>query len=108
MTSENKMELWEILVPASNNKDKEFSYEHHKKWDAFVKNITGGLTVMKTAKGQWISPTTGVEYRDRMIPCRIACTEDQINQIIDFTIDHYEQEAVMAYRISTNVIIRHK
>ena len=43
-------ELWEILVPASNNKDKEFSYEHHKAWDAFVKNITGGLTVMKTAK----------------------------------------------------------
>jgi hypothetical protein len=101
-------ELWEILVPASNNKDKEFTYEHHKEWDAFVKNITGGLTVMKTAKGQWVSPRTGVEYLDRIIPCRIACSEQQINEIIAFTIKHYDQEAVMAYRISTKVIIMHK
>ena len=101
-------ELWEILVPASNNKDKEFSYEHHKAWDAFVKNITGGLTVMKTAKGQWVSPITGVEYLDRIIPCRIACTEEQIKKIVLFTIKHYDQEAVMAYQISTKVIIKHK
>lgn len=101
-------ELWEILVPASDNTDKEFSYEHHKAWDAFVKNITGGLTVMKTAKGQWVSPRTGVEYLDRIIPCRIACSEEQINEIIAFTLKHYDQEAVMAYRISTKVIIKHK
>jgi hypothetical protein len=101
-------ELWEILVPASNNKHLNFSYAHHKKWDAFVKNITGGLTVMKTAKGQWISPVTGIEYLDRVIPCRIACSEEQINDIIAFTIKHYDQEAVMAYRISEKVIIRHK
>ena len=102
-------ELWEILVPASDNKDnRKFTYEHHKAWDAFVKNITGGLTVMKTAKGQWISPVTGVEYIDRVIPCRIACSEEQINEIIAFTIKHYDQEAVMAYRISERVIIQHK
>jgi len=101
-------ELWEILVPASNNKEKEFTYKHHKAWDEFVKNITGGLTVMKTAKGQWVSPITGVEYLDRIIPCRIACTEEQINEIIAFTMKHYSQEAVMAYQISTKVIITHK
>jgi hypothetical protein len=99
-------ELWEILVPASNGKDR-FSYEHHKQWDSFVKNITGGVTVMKPAKGQWVSPT-GKLYIDRMIPCRIVCSEEQISEIIDFTIDHYNQEAVLAYRISTNVILRHK
>ena len=46
-----KPELWEILVPASNNKDSKFSYEHHKEWDAFVKKITNGVTITRTAKG---------------------------------------------------------
>lgn len=102
-----KTELWEILVPASNNKDLQFTYEHHKEWDEYVKNLTGGVTIMKTAKGQWVSPD-GKLYIDRMIPCRIVCSEDQISDIIDFTIEHYSQEAVLAYRISTNVILRHK
>jgi hypothetical protein len=100
-------ELWEILVPASNNKDKKFSYEHHKEWDAFVKQITGGVTIMKTAKGQWLSPT-GKLYVDRMIPCRIVCNEEQMNEIINFTIEHYDQEAVLAYKISNNVILKYK
>ncbi len=102
-----KTELWEILVPASNNSDQKFTYDHHKEWDAFVKKITGGVTIMKTAKGEWVSPT-GKLYIDRSIPCRIVCTEEQISEIIDFTIDHYKQEAVLAYRISTNVILRQK
>jgi len=100
-------ELWEILVPASNNKELKFTYDHHKEWDAFVKEITGGVTIMKTAKGEWVSPT-GKLYIDRMIPCRIVCNEEEISKIIDFTITHYKQEAVLAYRISDNVILRHK
>ena len=102
-----KTELWEILVPASNNKDKEFTYEHHKAWDEFVKNLTGGVTIMKTAKGQWINPK-GELYKDRMIPCRIICTKEQIIKIIDFTIEHYDQEAVLAFKISDDVILRYK
>jgi len=101
-----KKELWEILVPASNN-EQSFSYEHHKKWDEFVKSISGGITITKTVKGEWINPD-GKLYIDRMIPCRIVCNEDQINEIIDFTLEHYNQEAILAYRISTNVILRHK
>lgn len=102
-----KTELWEILVPASNNKDKEFTYEHHKAWDAFVKDLAGGVTIMKTAKGQWVSPE-GELYKDRMIPCRIVCNKKQIIKIIDFTIQHYDQEAVLAFKISEEVILRHK
>jgi len=102
-----KTEMWEILVPASNNKDQNFTYEHHKEWDAFVKKITGGVTIMKTTKGEWVSPT-GQLYIDRMIPCRIFCNEEQINMIVDFTIKHYNQEAVLCYRISDNVILKHK
>jgi hypothetical protein len=99
--------LYEILVPASNNKDLQFSYEHHKKWDDFVINVAKGVTILKTGKGQWVSPT-GQLYKDRVIPCRIACTREEIDKIIDFTIQHYQQEAVMAYCISEEVIIKHK
>lgn len=102
-----KTELWEILVPALSKKNKKFTYNHHKEWDEFVKKITGGVTIMKTAKGQWISPT-GKIYIDRIIPCKIVCSEEQISEIIDFTIEHYNQEAVLAYRVSTNVILRHR
>ena len=96
--------LYEILVPASN-KDRVFSYTHHKEWDAFVTSLTGGVTIMKTAKGEWYSPS-GELFRDRMIPCKISCTEEEIHKIINFTIRHYKQEAVMAYLISEEVIIK--
>lgn len=98
--------LWEILVPASNGKEK-FSYEHHKEWDAYVKSLSGGLTILKTGKGYWYDPD-GKEYKDRIIPVRISCDELTIHKIIDFTITHYSQEAVMCYLISTHVIIKHK
>lgn len=102
-----KTELWEILVPASNNKDLRFTYDHHKAWDAYVKKLSGGITIMKTAKGEWVSPD-GKLYVDRVIPCRIICTEEEINKIVDFTIVHYKQEAVLAYRISKRVVLRYK
>jgi hypothetical protein len=94
--------MWEILVPASGNDDQKFSYEHHKLWDEFVKSIAGGLTINKTAKGEWISPS-GALFRDRMIPVRILCTEEDIEKIIKYTISHYDQEAVLAYEVSDHV-----
>ena len=38
-----------------------------------------------------------------MIPVRIYCTEYQIDKIIEFTMVHYDQEAILAYRISDKV-----
>ena len=94
-----KLKLWKILVPASGNNGKDFTYEHHKAWDAFVRSLTGGVTILKTAKGQWVSPN-GQLYNDRMIPCEINCTKRQIIEIALFTKKHYEQEAVAYYKIS--------
>lgn len=100
-------QLWEILVPASYGKTR-FTMEHHWAWDAFVEELTGGLTVMRAAKGTWISPE-GDKYLDRIIPVRIAVDNSEtLQKIIDFTITHYKQEAVMAYMISEHVIIKHK
>lgn len=98
-----KDKMWEILVPASS-KMQEFTYDHHKIWDEFVVQLAGGLTILKTAKGEWTSPDN-VRFKDRMIPVRIKCSKKQIKKIIDFTIKHYNQEAVLAYKVSSDVLL---
>jgi hypothetical protein len=85
----------------------EFPVEHHQKWDEFVRKLTGGVTIMKSAKGHWLSPA-GKLFSEKVIPCSIMCTEDQIKIIADFTINHYKQEAVMYFKITDETFIRHK
>ncbi len=101
-----KKHMWEILVPASS-KEQEFSYEHHKKWDEYVKSLAGGLTILRTAKGEWISPN-GISISDRVIPVRITCKKKHIKKIIKFTLTHYNQQAVLAYKVSNKVILKHR
>lgn len=100
-------ELWEILVPHAFNNGTKVDIAHHHRWDDHVRDIAGGLTILKTAQGIWESPD-GAIFRERMIPVRIACNEEQIRAIVDFTIAHYDQIAVMAYRVSEHVIIKHR
>jgi hypothetical protein len=96
--------LWEILVPCRvNNRGVPFS--HHKAWDEKVRLISGGLTIYRTAIGQWIS-SSGKAIRERMIPVRIICSEEQINEIADIVADHYKQEAVMFYLVSTKAFVK--
>ena len=85
--------------------DKPVRTRHHKNWDSFVRNITCGLTILKPCKGQWIDKSK--LYEERVIPVRIACTRKQLDKIIDFTIKHYRQIAVMAYKISDEVIVKY-
>jgi len=94
--------LWEILVPKYSNKGKEFPLKHHHAWDEKVRQIAGGVTILKTAKGQWTS-TKGRLFAEKMIPVRVYCTEKEIEKIIQLTLEHYSQEAVMAYELSSNV-----
>jgi len=101
----DKLHLWEILVPATINGVKIVKH-WHKKWDEFVVETTGGVTVLTKAVGQWSSNQGHI--LDELIPVRIACTVEQIDKIIDFTIKHYKQEAVMAYQVSMNVIVKHQ
>jgi hypothetical protein len=100
-------ELWEILVPTEMDSI-EITKDYHKEWDEFVRSISGGLTLMYPSQGQWVEPKSGELYMELMIPVRIACSEQQIDYIIDFTLSHYKQKAVMAYQLSTKVIIRER
>lgn len=100
-------ELWEILVPTTMN-DKPVRKRHHQQWDNYVRKLSGGLTVLHPAKGQWIEPDSGKLLSERMIPVRVACTKKHIDKIIEFTLTHYNQLAVMAYKLSNEVIIKER
>jgi hypothetical protein len=49
--------------------------------------------------------SSGNLFAERMIPVRIACNREQITQILKTTMEFYDQEAVMAYKVSEDVII---
>lgn len=101
------MELWEILVPTIRPDGRPIRTRFHRVWDAKVREITGGLTILPVAKGQWIAPD-GELFIERMIPVRIACTRDQIEAIVTMTLSYYDQQAVLAYRVGDEVILRRK
>ncbi|RDJ35137.1 MAG: hypothetical protein DWQ19_09895 [Crenarchaeota archaeon] len=103
------MELWEILVPTlMGDTQKPIKTKHHRNWDQFVRKLSGGLTILHPAKGQWLRPESNELVEERMIPVRIACTEKDIQKIIKFTLQHYRQEVVMAYQISAKVLMVEK
>lgn len=95
--------MWEIFVPASSD-DNEFTYDHHKQFDEYVKQKAGGITILRGAKGEWISPE-GKLFKDRIIPCRICCSQCDILGIMKFALKHYRQKAIMAYKISDQVLM---
>lgn len=98
------MEMWEILVPTITNEGKPIKTRFHKAWDKKVYSITKGLTILQPTKGKWVSPT-GTLFAERMIPVRIACSEDQIREIMIMSKKYYDQLAIMSYRISDHVIL---
>jgi hypothetical protein len=102
----DSIELWEVLVPTMRANGKPIKTRFHRVWDSKVREITGGLTILPVAKGQWVSPDK-VLFVERMIPVRIACTREQLERILTMTIKYYEQLAIMATRVSDLVIMRY-
>lgn len=100
-------ELWEILVPTIRNNGRPIRARFHRVWDKKVYDIAGGVTIMTPSRGKWVSPD-GNLFEERMIPVRIVATREQIDQIVNMTIDYYEQIAVLAYKISDEVILKYK
>jgi hypothetical protein len=98
--------IWEILVPTCFNDGKPIRTRFHRVWDSKVREISGGLTILTPAKGQWISPD-GDLYAERMIPVRIICSRNEIEKIISLSMKYYKQKAILAYKISSEFILKH-
>lgn len=101
------MLLWEILVPTVRKDGKPYRTRYHRVWDCKVREISKGLTVLTPSRGQWISPS-GELVAERVIPVRFVATRSQAIEIVDFTLKYYDQEAVMCYLLSNEVILRHR
>ncbi len=102
--------MWEILVPTERRlkPGKYYTTRYHRVWDEKVRAITGGLTVMAPARGQWINSETGELFKERMIPVRVMATREEIEKVVDLTLKYYDQLAVLCYKISDEVILRYK
>lgn len=98
--------LWTILVPTARPNGRPFRLRYHRLWDSKVSSITGGLTILQPVKGQWVAGD-GRLFAERMIPVSIACSDEQICEIADFTAKHYFQEAIIYWLVSDRVIIKH-
>jgi hypothetical protein len=92
------IKLWEILVPHKFNDGTVISIDHHREWDKRVIQLAGGLTLFKRIKGNW--KNTG----EIMIPVRVACVREIMKEIMKFTCEHYQQDSVMAYQVSEEVL----
>jgi len=100
------MSLYEILVPTIyGDTMKPIRTRHHKQWDEQVKRLSGGLTILSPGKGVWVHK--GQDYIERVIPVRIMCNNTTIQQIVEITLQHYRQKAVMYYMISDECHIVH-
>jgi len=97
------MNVWEILVPTVVA-GRPIPAREHRIWDQYVRNISHGLTIMPSVKGQWVSGDQ--LFCERMIPVRIACTREQIEAIADMTAAFYGQQAVMFYKVADEVTIK--
>lgn len=99
-------QLWEILVPVTDNFGIPFEVKHHQLWDGEIRNRTGGLTILRSAKGHWFDKDDNVFVKEEMIPVRIVCNEKDMESIANYTAAFYQQKAIMYYRISDCVVIK--
>lgn len=96
--------LYEILVPTIyGDTIKPIRTKHHKKWDERIKKLSGGLTILTPGKGVWVHE--GKDYVERVIPVRIMCEEKVMQKIVEITLQHYRQKAVMYYVLSNECYI---
>lgn len=100
---QDSVSLWEILVPTVRRSNgRPYRTRYHRVWDDKVRTISNGLTVMRPAQGYWNGPN-GHLFAERMIPVRIACSYEHMQQIAKMTLKYYDQLTVMWYRVAYQV-----
>jgi hypothetical protein len=66
------------------------------------------MTILSPAKGHWIDDSDGKLYVDRVIPVNLIATEEDMEAIAKITMSHYDQLAVMFFKLSDRAIIRYR
>mgnify|MGYP003395241913 CR=1 FL=1 len=96
--------LYEILIPVADNDGKTFSNAHVTKfWDLIIATANG-LTVMPNVKGFWVDG--GRTFTDENTPLRVVATKDEIRFIAHQAKSHFNQLAILYYKISDDVVFK--
>lgn len=96
-------QVWKLMVPTVSNDGKPFTTRMHKEWDKHICRLAGGMTILRPVFGKWIHQ--GKAYQERNIPVEVVCTRKELTEILEFTKSFYNQEAVLAVKISDEAII---
>jgi hypothetical protein len=100
-------QFWEIFVPMTTNIGAKIPVEYHRAWDEKVKAISGGLTILRAVKGDWLFQAKW--FKEKVIPCRILATREEMDAVVDITLEHYgDQHCILAYQISNQIIMRYR
>lgn len=100
-------QLWQILVPYQTNDGKKVDLEHHRQWDARVRAIAGGLTILSPMQGQWLFDEK--LYEEKIVPVLVVATRSEVEKIVDMTLEHYaDQECILAFRLSNEVLTKYR
>jgi hypothetical protein len=101
-------QVWEILVPECDRAGRRFPLRAHNEWDAKCRELTGGgMTIMSVAKGEWVRPDPPgrTVVREAMIPVMLMADRATMDRIARFTMDHYDQDAVLYYLVSEDAFM---
>lgn len=99
--------LWEVLIPLASNAGEKYEESYHRVWRDYVLPRSGGLTIFPEVQGEWYN-AQGKLFREAMQPVRFLSSREDLEKVIDFTLGHYQQEAVMAYKVSDEVILKER
>ena len=58
--------------------------------------------MLRSATGQWVH--LGKVHQESVIPVRLLATREQMEEVAKFTVRHYRQKVIMAYKISDEVM----
>lgn len=95
--------LWEILIPVTHKDGTPVTEKDHRIWRSSLEAI-GVHQFLAPGAVPWIvnePHLVGV----RMIPFRVACTQEQITQVANLTASYFGQDAILLYRVSDDVTL---
>ena len=92
-------ELWEILIPQWIGLDKDEKLDVKDWYREINKYVTGCTVINMHTSGFW------GEEEETCKVVRLACDRITMERVMQHTKTLYEQESVMAYRISNTCLI---
>jgi hypothetical protein len=99
--------LWEIFIPKNHNKEMIYGVSHHREWNRKVTKETNVILLSSSSYKEKSCPTIEEPFfSEEMLLLRVYCTQEELDRILDITVDHYDRDKIIAFKISENMIVK--